>query len=38
MIKVEPLTADAFKPYGEVIEASGASDMTINRGRPVFSP
>ncbi|MEM6895856.1 MAG: ureidoglycolate lyase [Pseudomonadota bacterium] len=32
MIKVEPLTADAFKPYGEVIEASGASDMTINRG------
>lgn len=28
-----PLTADAFAPFGDVIEASGAPDMMINAGR-----
>ncbi len=28
----EPLTAAAFAPFGDVIEASGAPDMLINRG------
>ena len=32
-IAVEPLTADAFAPFGEVIEAAGAPTQIINRGR-----
>ncbi|HUF55091.1 MAG TPA: ureidoglycolate lyase, partial [Thermohalobaculum sp.] len=31
-IAVEPLTAEAFAPFGEVIEAAGAPTKTINRG------
>ncbi len=27
-----PLTAQAFAPFGEVLEASGAADMIINQG------
>jgi len=32
VIDIEPLTPDAFTPYGDVIEASGAPDMMINQG------
>lgn len=32
-IAARPLTADAFRPYGDVIEAVGAADMIINAGR-----
>ena len=32
-IVVRPLTAEAFAPYGEVIEARGLPDLVINRGR-----
>ncbi|MGC1497501.1 MAG: ureidoglycolate lyase [Sulfitobacter sp.] len=32
-IKVEPLTAQAFAPYGDVMEASGAADKMINQDR-----
>ncbi|MDP5219064.1 ureidoglycolate lyase [Ruegeria sp. 2205SS24-7] len=32
-IKAEPLTAAAFAPYGDVMEASGAPDKLINQGR-----
>lgn len=28
-----PLTADAFAPYGEVLDAAGAPDRLINAGR-----
>jgi len=28
-----PLSAEAFRPYGDVIEAAGAADMMINGGR-----
>jgi ureidoglycolate lyase len=28
----KPLTAEAFAPYGDVIEVSGAPDMIINQG------
>lgn len=31
-IAIEPLTPAGFAPYGDVIEASGAPDMMINRG------
>ncbi len=31
-IVVQPLTAAAFAPYGEVLEAAGAPDRVINRG------
>ncbi|MBT4907363.1 MAG: ureidoglycolate lyase [Rhodospirillaceae bacterium] len=31
-IAIAPLTAEAFAPYGDVIEASGAPDMMINQG------
>ena len=31
-IPVEPLTAEAFAPFGDVIEAAGAPDVVINRG------
>lgn len=32
VIKTEPLTADAFAPFGDVLEASGDPDMLINAG------
>ncbi len=31
-IAIEPLTAERFAPYGDVIEARGEPDMMINRG------
>ncbi len=31
-IATEPLTARAFAPFGDVIEAAGAPDMVINEG------
>lgn len=31
-VVAEPLTAAAFAPFGEVIEAAGAPDRMINRG------
>lgn len=31
-ISVEPLTAEAFAPFGEVLAASGAPDKIINQG------
>lgn len=32
-LKVEPLTSEAFAPYGDVMEASGAADKMINQGK-----
>ena len=32
-IPIQPLTAEAFAPYGEVIEARGLPDRVVNRGR-----
>lgn len=32
-ITARPLTAEAFRPFGDVIETAGAADMTINEGR-----
>ena len=32
-IKVEPLTAAAFAPYGDVLEAAGTPDKIINQGK-----
>jgi ureidoglycolate lyase len=32
VLKSAPLTGDAFAPYGDVIEASGAPDKRINQG------
>ncbi|WP_373028470.1 ureidoglycolate lyase [Sulfitobacter sp.] len=31
-IKAEPLTADAFAPFGDVLDASGSPDKMINTG------
>lgn len=31
-IRTEPLTREAFAPYGDVIEAAGAPDRIINEG------
>ena len=31
-IRAEPLTAEAFAPFGEVLEAAGAPDKVINAG------
>jgi ureidoglycolate lyase len=31
-ILIEPLTADAFAPFGDVLEAAGAPDKLINQG------
>ena len=32
-LKVEKLTADAFAPYGDLMDATGEPDKLINRGR-----
>ena len=32
VIDIAPLTAEAFAPFGDVIEAAGEPDMMINRG------
>ncbi len=32
-IATEPLTAEAFALFGEVLEATGAADMIINQGK-----
>lgn len=32
VLKAQPLTADAFQPYGEVLEAVGDPDKLINSG------
>lgn len=32
-IKIEPLTRDAFSPFGDVIEADGDPSLLINGGR-----
>jgi ureidoglycolate lyase len=32
-IKVQPLTAEAFAPFGDVMDASGAPDKLINQGK-----
>ena len=32
-IKVQPLTAAAFAPFGDVMDASGAPDKLINQGK-----
>ncbi|WP_420568823.1 ureidoglycolate lyase [Thalassovita sp.] len=32
VIKAQPLTAQAFAPFGDVLEASGAPDKIINQG------
>ena len=32
-IRAEPLTAAAFAPFGDVLDASGAPDKIINEGR-----
>lgn len=32
VIRLEPLTAAAFAPFGDVLEVAGAPDMTINQG------
>ena len=31
-LRIQPLTAEVFAPFGEVVEAFGAPTMTINRG------
>ncbi|RMD94621.1 MAG: ureidoglycolate lyase [Alphaproteobacteria bacterium] len=31
-IAIEPLTAEAFAPFGDLLEATGAPDRIINRG------
>jgi ureidoglycolate lyase len=32
-LKIEPLTAEAFAPYGDVMDASGQVDKMINQGK-----
>jgi ureidoglycolate lyase len=32
-IRTDPLTAEAFSPFGDVLEAAGAPDRIINQGR-----
>ena len=32
VIKTQPLTAKAFAPYGDVLDATGTPDKIINQG------
>lgn len=32
-VRIEPLTAQAFAPFGDVMDASGAADRIINQGK-----
>ncbi|MCK4713812.1 MAG: ureidoglycolate lyase, partial [Marinosulfonomonas sp.] len=32
VIKTQPLTPEAFAPFGDVLEAAGKPDMIINNG------
>lgn len=32
-IKIEPITAEAFAPYGDLLDATGTPDKMINQGR-----
>ena len=32
-IKIEPLTAEKFAPYGDVMDTSGSADKVINQGK-----
>ncbi len=32
-IRIEPLSAEAFAPYGDLMEANGTPDKVINQGR-----
>ena len=32
MIRIQPLTVEAFAPYGEVLDTAGAPDKLINQG------
>lgn len=32
-IRIKPLTAEAFAPFGDVLDASGAPDKIINQGK-----
>ncbi len=34
-VSIQPLTGDAFAPYGDVIEKAGSQQLTINRGKCV---
>ena len=34
-LALQPLTRDAFAPFGDVIEAAGAETMTINEGTTI---
>lgn len=38
VINAEPLTSDAFKPYGQVIEAQDSSSISANQGITDFKP
>ena len=33
VIRIQPLTAEAFAPYGDVMQATGTPDKVINQGR-----
>ena len=32
MIQIQPLTATAFAPYGDLLDTEGAPDKLINQG------
>ena len=32
-LRIQPLTASAFAPFGDVLEAAGTPDKMINEGR-----
>lgn len=35
-IRVEPLTREAFAPFGDVIDTAGAESFPINQGRTQY--